>query len=230
MDSQRRSMLALLSACLMLMGWSQHAFAQTDAKAALADPAMAVEKAELPPKWMPPEPGSVRARVFAALADAQETTLYSLQPWQPPVPPEQWDELPYKERSRREERLFERSEREWCKREKCFHDNRVLGRTRVAAADLPVVRTALSDALSRVPDAVSLCRPEYRHAVSFVSAGQRFEVLLCYQCGQFLLVDGRNQEDGQAGSMGDQAAIDAILRRAGIALAKAPDDGEDEAE
>ncbi|QQP94217.1 hypothetical protein [Lysobacter enzymogenes] len=174
------------------------------------------------PDIAPPEPGSLRTRALDALAGAQELTLYSLQPWEYPRIPAAWDDLPEPQRSQREEALVARSESRWCKREACFHRNRVLGRTRIGRADAAVVRTALNEALGRVPDYVSLCAPEYRHAVSFVSGGRRFEVLLCYQCGQVLVVENGEQASGQAASMGDRQALNAILRRAGIALAKIP--------
>jgi len=185
-------------------------------------PAHASPQPPSPPDIVPPEPDSLRARALDALAGAQELTLYSLQPWQYPRTPAAWDELSDTERSRREAALVERSESRWCKRETCFYRNRVLGRTRVVRADAAVVRTALGEALGRVPDYVSLCAPEYRHAVSFVSGGRRFEVLLCYQCGQILVVENGEQASGQAASMGDLRALNAILRRAGIALAKIP--------
>jgi hypothetical protein len=68
---------------------------------------------------------------------------------------------------------------------------------------------------------MNACVPEYRHAIGFVSDGKRYEVLLCYQCGQIMIaVDGVQREDGQAASMGDLEALHAIFRRAGIPLAR----------
>ncbi|ALN59857.1 hypothetical protein GLE_4516 [Lysobacter enzymogenes] len=174
-----------------------------------------------------PQPGSLRARALSALDGAEDLTLYSLQPWEPPPSPPQWQDLSAVELSRREASLEQRSRRDWCKRERCFHDQRVLGRTRLAAADRPAVRAALAQALGQVPDASSLCMPSYRHAVSFVSAGLRYEVLLCYQCDQIAVAAGREREAGDSGGLGDRAAVDAILRRAGIALAKSAYDEEE---
>lgn len=172
----------------------------------------------------PPESGSPRARALAALDRAQDVTLYSLQPWQPPQSPPAWQDLPQAERSQRETEQWQRSEREWCKRERCYHHNRVLGQTSVKAADLQEVHKALRESLGQVPDYAAACIPEYRHAVSFISAGKHYDVLLCYGCGQVaVVIDDDLHDRGQTYAMGEERALDAILTRAGIALAAKPD-------
>lgn len=219
MDSLRSS---LAVAALAL--WSTLAWAAPARAAAPAD----IAASSLEDAVRPPEPGSLRAQAIAALERADAMTLYSLQPWQYPRLPAQWARLSVHERDRREQALVERSEREWCgKGQRCFYRNQVLGRTRLGAADRAKVRAALNEAVGQVPDAVSLCAPEFRHAVSFVSGGRRFDVLLCYECGQVLVSTGGRQELGQAGRMGSQRTMDAILRRAGIALAQAQGDEEE---
>lgn len=170
--------------------------------------------------FIQPAADSLRARALKAFDGAQEVTLYSLRPWQYPESPPAWDRLPDEEKSRREDALLERSRKQWCKRATCFHQQRVLGRTRVAAADLPAVRTAVRQTLATIPDASSLCLPEYRHAVSYVSAGKRYDVLLCYGCGDVEIYQGSESDGGGAWEMGDQRALESILRRAGIALDK----------
>jgi hypothetical protein len=83
---------------------------------------------------------------------------------------------------------------------------------------------ALRESLGKIPGYVSSCLPEYRHGVAFVSGGHRYDVLLCYQCGQVRVVidgDEEGSANGQTYSMGSQAALNAILRKARIPLAKA---------
>ena len=219
MDSFRSSLAVAALALWWALAWAAPVRAAAPADVAAAAPEDAVH---------PPEPDSLRAQAIAALERAGEMTLYSLQPWQYPRLPARWERLSEQERDRREQALVERSEREWCvKGQRCFYRNQVLGRTRLGAADRATVRAALNEAVGQVPDEVSLCAPEYRHAVSFVSDGRRFDVLLCYECGQVLVAADGRQELGQAGRMGSQRAVDAILRRAGIALARAPADEEE---
>lgn len=194
-----------------------------------------VESADFEVELSRPDPGSPRAMALAALDTAQDVTLYSLQPWEPPTPPDAWRRLPYKEQSRRASELWRRSEREWCSSERCYYDNRVLGKTRIEASDLSDVHRALQESLGQVPDYAAACVPEFRHAVAFVSAGKRYDVLLCYGCGQVAVyVDGDSDDRrqstakgrydrGQTHAMGEEAALDGILARAGIALAAKPD-------
>ncbi len=154
----------------------------------------------------PPSRWSARGRTLAALDDATDVVLYSLQPWMPPDDSADW----------------ERSQRDWCVGQRCLLDNRILGETPLrATADVRAATTALRAALGSVPDMVSACSPEYRHAVGFTADGTRHQVLLCYSCGQIaMLVDGKQRGgDEQAGQMGDERALDAILRRAGVPLA-----------
>lgn len=84
------------------------------------------------------------------------------------------------------------------------------------------VRQALGLSLSQVPDYATACIPKYRHAVAYESDGHRYEVLLCYECGQVgIVLDGKEVlEADQTYEMGDEKALNAILERAGVPLAK----------
>lgn len=170
----------------------------------------------------PPRPGSARAQALVALDKAERLTLYSLQPWQPPEAPGAWSKLRPSERSRRVEKLNERSRREWCQAHECLDGNRVLGRVEVGAADRAPVFQALRDSFAKVPNFGFACGAQYRHAVGFFDAGQHYEALLCYHCAQVKIrVDGKDRSgDEQAYEMGDLGAINAILTRAGVPLSE----------
>ena len=181
-----------------------------------------VEKIDLnrPILW-PPEPGSGRQQALAALDGATGWTLYSLQPWfYEPSAGEPGSEVEAS-RSVRHEDDFTRSQAQWCRDEACFYDTRVLGRVELDGRDRAEAESAVRETLKLVPDYASSCAPEYRHAIAFANGGKRYELLLCYQCGQFqLMVDGEIRDSGQAISMGDLGALNAIFVREGIALAR----------
>lgn len=177
----------------------------------------------------PPQRDSPRGRALAALAALEgPLTLYSLQPYVPPTlpPPQGIDGGPkYLASKKRNEEVLERSQREWCMRDDCLSGNKVLGKVAVENKDdRSQVMKALRESLGKIPGYVSSCLPEYRHGVAFVSGGHRYDVLLCYQCGQVRVVidgDEEGSANGQTYSMGSQAALNAILRKARIPLAKA---------
>lgn len=191
---------------------------------------------EPPTLAQPPARDSVRGRALAALAASEgPLTLYSLQPYEPldlPTPQGRPDSPKYLAQEKRNEEPSARSERDWCKRAVCLGGNKVLGKVAVTGkADRAHVSKALRESLGKVPEAVSLCHPEYRHAIAFVSGGKRYEVLLCYQCQQVrVIVDGdvEGSVDEQADAMGDQRALNAILRKGGIALANVPEESSEE--
>lgn len=184
---------------------------------------------ERPDVPQPPQRDSPRGRALAALAAMDGAlTLYSLQPYVPPdLPPVEGarGSAKYIAAQKRNEEILERSQDEWCKRGDCLSGNKVLGKVAVKAKnDRSQVMRALRESLGKIPGYASMCHPEYRHGVAFVSGGKRYDVLLCYQCGQVRVVidgDEENSSDGQTYSMGSQAALNAILRKARIPLAKA---------
>lgn len=172
-----------------------------------------------------PDPDSPRGQALAAMAKADAFELYSLQPWQPPAdmgPAPAYGTPQYEVFEREHTAAWRRSEREWCTRTACLLRNEILGRTVVGAADIAPVRDALRLSLSQVPDYATACIAEYRHAVAFEAQGHRYQVLLCYACGQVgVVIDGKAAlEADQTYQMGDEKALNAILQRAGIALAK----------
>lgn len=191
---------------------------------------------ERPDVPQPPQRDSPRGRALAALAAMDGAlTLYSLQPYEPldlPTPQGRPGSPKYLAQEERNEERSARSERDWCKRAVCLGGNKVLGKVAVTGkADRAHVSKALRESLGKVPEAISLCHPEYRHAMAFVSGGKRYEVLLCYQCQQVrVIVDGdvEGSVDEQADAMGDQRALSAILRKAGIALANVPEESSEE--
>lgn len=191
---------------------------------------------EPPTLAQPPARDSVRGRALAALAASEgPLTLYSLQPYEPldpPSPQGRPGSPKYLAQEKRNAERSARSERHWCRRAVCLDGNKVLGKVAVTGkSDRAHVTKALRESLGKVPEEVSLCHPEYRHAIAFASGGKRYEVLLCYQCQQVRVIvdgDGEGSVDEQADSMGDQNALNAILRKAGIALAKVSEESSDE--
>ncbi|QWP78304.1 hypothetical protein J5226_07905 [Lysobacter sp. K5869] len=166
-----------------------------------------------------PAPGSARAQALAALAGAQEATLSSLQSWTFPDELKDLSEVPRAQHNQAVAERYQRSRQQWCESAECFYQTRVLGRTPVAAADLDAMRKLLRGALGAVPPYPSTCLPQYRHALSYVSAGKRYDILLSYPCGQILIgIDGQERERGQA-SLTQQRALDEMLTRAGVPLA-----------
>lgn len=185
---------------------------------------------ERPDVPQPPQRDSPRGRALAALAAMDgPLTLYSLQPYVPPhLPPVEGvrGSAKYLAAQKRNEEILERSEDQWCKRGDCLSGNKVLGKVAVKAKnDRSQVMRALRESLGKIPGYASMCHPEYRHGVAFVSGGKRYDVLLCYQCGQVRVVidgDEEGSSDEQTYSMGSKTALNAILRTAKIALAKEP--------
>jgi len=172
-----------------------------------------------------PDPDSPRGRALAAMAKVDAFELYSLQPWQPPAdmgPAPAYGTPQHEIFEREQTAAWRRSEAEWCTRTACLLRNEILGRTAIGAADVAPVRDALRLSLSQVPDYATACIAEYRHAIAFEAEGHRYQVLLCYACGQVgLVIDGKAAlEADQTYEMGDEKALNAILQRAGVALAK----------
>ena len=194
-------MIPLALSIVALAGCDRAPHAETGVEASAEAGSGAPDVVQTPPwRW------SARGRTLAALDDATDVVLYSLQPWIPPDDSADW----------------ERSQRDWCLERRCLLDNRILGETPLrTTADVRLATAALRDALGGVPDMVAACSPEYRHAVGFIADGTRHQVLLCYSCGQIaMLVDGKQRGgDEQAWRMRDERALDAILRRAGVPLA-----------
>jgi hypothetical protein len=180
---------------------------------------------KLPDDTSPPRPGSERARALAALDRTRGLTLYSLQPWFPPRPDHPapaYNSPGYKTYALAQSAAWEKSQREWCAVDECLHDNKVLGHTIVPAGDsLHAVTRAVRESLGKVPSYASACIPEYRHAIEFDADGHHYLVLLCYGCGQVAVaIDGDLSGDEQTYDMGDEAALDAVLKAAGIPLAQ----------
>lgn len=235
MDGVRKGMSVLLVASLAL---SALVLASASAPARAADhelpppapaPAPVEKTVEAPAEnqdfeveLRAPKAGSARAQALAVSQSAGTLTLYSLEPWRAPEPPAAWRKLRYSEFSRRTQELNERSQRETCQAHACIDGNRVLGSVEVGAADRAVVAQALRDTLGKVPNFGFACDAQYRHAVAFADGAQRYEVLLCYHCGQVKIrIDGEERSsDESAYEMGDLRAINAILTRAGVTLAK----------
>lgn len=171
-----------------------------------------------------PDPGSERARAFRDLGQASRFVLYSLHPETPLFAPESTHaygtpeyeaEVSAKVEAERRRRAAD------CLRTGCIGRNPVLGKVTVdAEADRRVLRDILARSLGKVPSYESACIAEYRHAIAFVADGRNYQVLLCYGCGQVAVgVDGEFDRDEQTYDMGNEADLDAILRKAHIRLA-----------
>lgn len=175
-----------------------------------------------------PDPDSERGEALAAIDGGTDFVLYSLQPWTPPEVPganAKYGTPEYKAYLAAQSAAWEKSQREWCKREECLHDNLILGKTKLSAtADISTVRNNAKLSLEQVPDYATTCVPLYRHAIEFMANDRKFQVLLCYGCGQVAVaIDGERGPDDQAYEMGNESDLDAILRRANIPLAPKSD-------
>ncbi|MEI2431637.1 hypothetical protein RDV84_10575 [Lysobacter yananisis] len=223
MDSLNKGRLFALALALAPMA----AAAQTNEP----QPGTPAENQDFKVEVEPPKAGSLRAQALAALEQTETLTLYSLEPWQAPRVPTAWHKLPEAKRSGRIDALFEKDRRRWCRGYACIDANRVLGRVETSGADRLVVLQAARESLGKVPNFGYACGAVYRHALAFADQAHRYEVLLCYHCGQVkVVVDGKQDSgDGQAYEMSDLRAINAILTRAGVPLSKDADaKGEDE--
>ncbi|WP_394539719.1 hypothetical protein PRJ39_03620 [Lysobacter enzymogenes] len=230
MDSRSRGWgFALVLASMLFLIPVSLASAQTDEPRA----GTSAEEQDFKVELEPPKAGSLRAKALAALTSldrAQALTLYSLQPWPTPRTPAAWYKLPEAEQSERVAAFFEKDRRRWCRGHACIDANRVLGRVETSGADRLAVLQAARDALGKVPNFGYACAAEYRHAIAFADQGHRYEILLCYHCGQVkVVVDGKERSgDQSAYEMGDLRTIDAILTRAGVLLAKGADAGDED--
>lgn len=177
---------------------------------------------------VPPSPDSPRGRALAALSAleaADEVTLYSLQPWQPPDsdgPMPEYGAPDYASFLRERSAATERSQQEWCARAACLYGNRILGKVVPEdAGERALVLDAALRSLGADPDYAFACIAEYRHAVEFRAGGHLYQVLLCYGCGQVAVaIDGQLGRPGQTHDMGDEDGLDWMFVGAGVPLAE----------
>jgi hypothetical protein len=173
----------------------------------------------------PAPSGSLRYRAWTALQRADRVDVLSLDPNAYFMPPD--IDLPYGSKEHRAE--SERLHREWledrarrCREIRCVDHHFVVGSTGIDGRSLNEVRGALREALTRLPDYATACAPIYRHAVVFRDRETKWELKLCFECGQVAIGrDGDWSGDEQAAGMTADALFDALLKRAGQRLAPA---------
>ena len=221
--SGSRRIMHVLALCIAVTGSACHTNAQ-DEREILPPPEPADFKIEI----TPPDADSERGKALAAIDAGADFVLYSLQPWTPPEVPgagAKYGTPEYKAYEAAQSAAWDKSQREWCKRDDCLYDNLILGKTKLSSiAEIDVVRNTAKLSLAQVPNYATACAPLYRHAIEFVADGRKFQALLCYGCGQVAVaIDGELGPNDQAYAMGNEGDLDAILRRANIPLAPKSD-------
>lgn len=216
-------MRALVTFCMVAAVSACHADAQGDKK--IPPPPEPVEfKVEI----SPPDADSERGKALAAINAGTDFVLYSLQPWTPPEVPgadAKYGTPEYRAYEAAQSAAWDKSQKEWCKRDDCLYGNLILGKTKPSSiSDIDVVRNTAKLSLAQVPNYATACAPLYRHAIEFIADGRKFQTLLCYGCGQVAVaIDGALGPDDQAYGMGNEGDLDAILRKANIPLAPKSD-------
>lgn len=216
--------LTLLMVVLAGCQASGNASAPVDGDATASEAAVLAQQDDPRVQVSAPEAGSPRGKALAAMARADDFTLYSLKPYEPPFYP---DDAPaygspgYEDFSEKFSAAEQRKRDRFCLARGCVAGNEILGSTAVRRADdLQAVRTALHESLAQIPNFATACVPAYRHAIGFHAGGTHYQILLCYECGKVNIVADGNVlgYDDQAYDMGDEAALNAILVRERIAL------------
>lgn len=175
-------------------------------------------------KISPPDARSERGRALAATEKGSAFLLYSLQPRDYPSAPHTNFKYGSAEHKLEEKRFLEawyKEKEAYCSGGRCLQLNPVLGKVSVTnEKDIQTLKAALRSALGQVPDYATACIAEYRHAISFVSEGKRYDVLLCYGCGQVsVVIDGEPSGDDQAYVMDSEPDLDRILTAHNVKLA-----------
>jgi hypothetical protein len=103
-----------------------------------------------------------------------------------------------------------------------LHGWRVLGKTTVAdAATRGAVLTALKEAMERKGMDAKCHYP--RHAIRWQHYGKTFDLLICFECGNYQIYrDGQRTPGSPPISGSAESAFDNALKQAGIPLAKKP--------
>jgi hypothetical protein len=174
-----------------------------------------------------PDPKSARGQALAAIEHGSNFVLYSLMPRVPPPPPEskyEYGTKEYEKDAKRYMDVLQKKEEESCKDEKCLYLNPVLGKVGVVGPkDIEILKATLRSTLGKVPNFGYACAAEYRHAISFVSDGKHYDIMLCFHCQQVgVAIDGKEGLEEQAYGMGKQSDLDAMLTKASIPLAPKP--------
>lgn len=136
-------------------------------------------------------PPKLPGEVLKALDSPSSITLYSLQPWGGPDPPE-WD----------------------------FHGHHQNGHVELKPKQQKEAISALKDAISKGAAGIeSMCPINPRHALRVISSGDTYDILICYQCGQLELYknDKPLRFSGSIGSKPD--TFNRLLQQSGIPLA-----------
>lgn len=211
--------ILMLSACQQSVGPVAVDAPVTGLASTAEDPGERIPEVEI----SSPDPDSERGRALAAVEQGSDFVLYSLQPRGYPDAGDSSHEHGSPEFEADMERWREK-ERLACGNGKCLYLNPVLGAVSIdRPVDIQTMKSILRPALGQVPNFDVACVAEYRHAISFVSDGAKYEVLLCYGCMQIAVaIDGKVGWDDQAYEMGSEEALDAILRRHEVPLSPKP--------
>jgi hypothetical protein len=170
-----------------------------------------------------PDPNSARGQALAAIDRGSNFVLYSLMPREYPLAPNskfKYGTPEYEKEMKGYLEAWYKEKEKSCEDEKCLYLNPVLGKVAPAdQKDINVLKATLRSTLGKVPDFGIACAAEYRHAISFISDGKNYDILLCYHCGQVgVAIDGKVGFEEQAYDMGKQNDLDAMLTKAGIPL------------
>jgi hypothetical protein len=133
--------------------------------------------------------------VAKALHDAQRVELYSLEPWFDP---------------------------DAAKQEAMWHDFVLLGHTTLSKEDSRIAVAEFEAAIEKSAGGSAACF-DPRHAMSFVSAGHKYDILLCYECGG-LAVYRDDEYLLKVGAEGSPAVLNRLLAKAEVPLSKSGSD------
>ncbi|MFY2763287.1 hypothetical protein [Arenimonas sp. MALMAid1274] len=100
-----------------------------------------------------------------------------------------------------------------CPASDCVGAIAVLARASVQSREhRGLVRDVLGGWLGSPVEKRSACAPRYRHAITYVAGGHAWEVLLCFDCGQYAIFrDGAAIGHGEAAQTPGQAQLDQVL-------------------
>lgn len=167
-------------------------------------------------EYVPYPADSPQQQALAALEQAEALALHSLLSWDDhDVVTQMFAALPSDGGDDGEQRRLHDA---WCQRGSCIGGERDLGSTPITSpADKSFVQTLLGGWMAKEPNYAAACIAQYHHAVSFHGDGHRYDVLLCYGCGQYkLLRDGVAVAEGQAAYPVGLAGMNARLAAAGL--------------
>jgi hypothetical protein len=105
-----------------------------------------------------------------------------------------------------------------CRKVRCIGGSMIVAAIDVPSAKLGLAKSVVSGWLKVPRPKHSACMMEEHHALSFSHGGHRYVMLLCYTCGQYmLLVDGKMSGYGDRWDPPGLAVLNGLLADGGAA-------------